>query len=147
MAATPAGPPAKDVTAMDWSDVTRFADDVKQLLDGLTAIAPGLNNQNAFTVMAGSFVDAKSLATAAASVGSSTQAEVVWLQRLLGDVESGLTNAVKTLSKNESLQQAGAQKMLSQLQNINTDLGSPPSGGTGSGSTPSPSPSPTTTTA
>ena len=129
MVTQPQGPPSTAVTAMNWDDVKRFATDVGDLLAGLQAVAPEMNNQSHFTIMPGSFHDAQLFATSTANLGTSLQTASTWMLRLLTDVQSGLTNAVTSLSGVDTLQKENGQSLLSQLQNINTDLSTGPAAG------------------
>ncbi len=145
MSAAPAtgagGPPSHDATSMNWDDVTRFATDVGTLLTALQPVSASLNNQTTFTVLPGSFADAGTLTGSVSTLGSSLQTDAGWMVRLLTDVQTGLTNAVKSLKNTDDLQKESGQKLLGELQNVTSDLSNAPGG-----PATHPAPAPTTNT-
>jgi hypothetical protein len=127
MATQPSGPPSTKVTAMDWSDVTRFANDVGDLLGALQPLSTDIHNSDTFSVSPGSFSGATTLQSATAKVGNSLVSDYDWMVRLLGDIQTGLNNAVASLSKTDSLQKESGQTLLNDLTALNTDLTNGPS--------------------
>ncbi|GAA2030376.1 hypothetical protein GCM10009839_32600 [Catenulispora yoronensis] len=126
MTPQPLAPPSTDVTAMNWDDVKLFATEIGTLLADLQQIAPDLRQQSHFMISPGTFYDANQLTANTTALGTSLQSATTWMLRLLGDIQTGLTNAVTSLSGVDSLQKENGASLLSQIQNINTDLSSGP---------------------